>query len=130
MYPTDRRTFMIKVTQVFWLLFGLLEALIALRFMLKLMAANPANPFAVMVYGLSYMFVWPFLGLTVTPATAGIVLEIPSIIAMIVYALLAWALVQLFWILGDRPGQSTVVRETTVVEQPVPPQPQNQPRLR
>jgi hypothetical protein len=121
---------MIKMTQIFWLLFGLLEALIALRFMLKLMAANPANPFAEMVYGLSYVFVWPFLGLTITPSAAGIVLEIPSIIAMIVYALLAWALVQLLWIIADRPNQTTVVRETTVVEQPVPPQPQNQPRLR
>ena len=130
MYPTDRRTFMIKLTQIFWLLFGLLEALIALRFLLKLMAANPASPFAVMVYGLSYMFVWPFLGLTATPDAAGMVLEIPSIIAMFVYALLTWALVQLFWIIADRPGQSTIVRETTVVEQPVPPQPQNQPRLR
>ena len=121
---------MIKLTQIFWLLFGLLEALIALRFLLKLMAANPASPFAVMVYGLSYMFVWPFLGLTATPDAAGMVLEIPSIIAMFVYALLTWALVQLFWIIADRPGQSTIVRETTVVEQPVPPQPQNQPRLR
>ena len=53
-----------------------------------------------------------------------------SIVAMFVYALLAWALVQLVWILLDRPGQSTVVRETTVVEQPAPPPQQSQPRLR
>jgi hypothetical protein len=76
------------------------------------------------------MVVWPFLGLTRTRAAGGTVLEIPSIIAMFVYAPLAWVVVQLVWIITDRPAQSTIVRETTIVEQPVPPQPQNLPRLR
>jgi hypothetical protein len=92
---------------------------------------------------MSYIFAWPFLGLTRTPSANGAVLEISSLIGMLVYALVAWAMVQLVWIVFDRPRGTTVVRdttvvdhtmparvrETTVVEQTVPARPQNQPRL-
>ncbi len=71
---------------------------------------------------------WPFLGLMRTPNANGAVVEVSSIIAMFVYALIAWAIVQLVWILFDRPRGATVVRETTVVDRTVPSQPQNQPR--
>jgi hypothetical protein len=118
-----------KLTQLVWLLFGLLEALIGLRVVLRLIAANPRNPFALLVYDLSYVFVWPFLGLARTPNANGAVLEISSVIAMFVYALIAWVIVQLVWILFDRPRSTTMVRDTTIVEQTVPPRPQNQPRL-
>jgi hypothetical protein len=79
-----------------------------LRVLLKLMAANPNNPFASAVYGLSYLFVWPFVGLTVTPAVEGIVLEIPSLIAMLVYALLAVGFERLVWVLFERPRSRMV----------------------
>jgi hypothetical protein len=137
-----QRVFTWKLTQLIWLLFGLLEALIGLRVVLRLIAANPGNPFARLVYDLSYVFVWPFLGLTRTPSANGAVLEISSLIGMFVYALIAWALVQFVWIVFDRPRSTTVVRdtvvdqttptrvrETTVVEQTVPTRTQNQPRL-
>jgi len=146
MMVTDggQRVFTWKLTQLIWLVFGLLEALIGVRVILRLIAANPGNPFARLVYDLSYLFVWPFLGLTRTPSANGAVLEISSLIAMFVYALVAWALVQLVWIVFDRPRNTTVVRETTVadqtvptrvretttvVDQTVPARPQNQPRV-
>jgi hypothetical protein len=100
-----------------------------MRVVLRLIAANPGNPFAVLVYKLSYVFVWPFMGLTRTPSANGAVLEISSLIAMVVYALIGWVLVQLVWILIDRPRTATVVRDTTVVEHTVPARPQNQQRM-
>jgi len=118
---TEDRMFIVKLMQLIWLLFGILEALIGLRVVLKLIAANPASPFAALVYNMSYLFVWPFTGLTRTPAAEGMVLEIPSIIAMFVYALMAWAVVKLIWILFDRPGETTVVTETRTVQQAAPP---------
>ena len=124
---TEERTFIVRLTQLVWLLFGILEALIGLRVLLKLIAANPNSPFAALVYNLSSLFVWPFSGLTRTPAAEGMVLDIPSIIAMLVYALVAWAIVRLIWIVLDRPvnpttvSQTTVVRETTPVITPVGP---------
>jgi len=124
---SEQNNFIVRLTQLVWLLFGILEALIGLRVILKLIAANPNSPFAALVYNASYLFVWPFTGLTRTPAAEGMVLEIPSIIAMLVYALVAWAIVRLIWIVLDRPvnpttvSQTTVVRETTPVITPVGP---------
>jgi len=118
--PSDQRSFIVKLTQLVWLLFGILEALIGLRVVLKLIAANPNSPFAVLVYRLSSLFVWPFSGLTRTPAANGMVLDIPSIIAMLVYALVAWVIVRLIWIVLDRPGPTAVVSQTTVVRETTP----------
>lgn len=91
----ERRTQLSKATAFIWLLAGLLEGLIGLRFLLKLIAANPNAPFARLVYGFTDLFLWPFQGLTATPAANGMVLEISSLIAMVVYAVLAWAFVKL-----------------------------------
>lgn len=129
MTVTGQRVFTWKLTQLVWLLFGLLESLIGLRVILRLIAANPRSPFALLVYNLSYPFVWPFLGLTRTPSANGAVLEISSIIAMFVYALVAWAIAEIIWIVLYRPRGVTVVRDTTVVEHTAPTQPQNQQRL-
>jgi YggT family protein len=97
-----------KVTQIVWLLFALLEAAIALRVVLKLIAANPGNPFASLVYLFTDIFLWPFFGLTATPASGGMVLEIPSIIAMIIYALLGWLLIKVIWLVFSRTPTRTV----------------------
>jgi len=114
---SEQKAYIRKLTEAVWLLFGILEALIGLRVFLKLIAANPNNPFAELVYNASSLFVWPFSGLTFTPAAAGMVLEIPSIIAMLVYALIAWVIVRLIWIVLDRPVDPTVVSQTTVVRE-------------
>ncbi len=78
------------------------DGLIGLRFLLKLMAANPDNPFAALIYFLSRPFVAIFVGLTPTPSFAGIQIEFFDLIAILVYFLLAWALVRLLWILFAR----------------------------
>jgi len=104
----ERQQSLFQASHLIWLFAGGLEALIGLRVLLKLMAANPNNPFANFVYALSYLFVWPFVGLTVTPAVEGIVLEIPSVIAMLVYALLAVGFERLIWVLFERPRSRIV----------------------
>jgi hypothetical protein len=76
--------------------------LIGLRFILKLMAANPSNPFAALVYFLSAPFVAIFVGLTPTPSFSGIEIEFFDLIAILVYFLLAWAIIKLIWILFAR----------------------------
>src|SRR5687768_1384178 len=91
-----------RAVQVVWLFLGGLEFMLGLRAALKLMAANPENPFANFVYSFTDLFLWPFFGLTVTPAANGMVLEIPTLVAMAVYALLAWLLVRLLWVIFDR----------------------------
>jgi YggT family protein len=105
----ERRQFVAKLTEVVWLMTGILEALIALRFILKLIAANPQNPFAQFVYNITYLFLWPFLNLTATPSVGGIiVLEIPSLIGMLVYALLAWLAVSILQLFANRSSTRTI----------------------
>jgi hypothetical protein len=90
------------IVQFVWLLFGGLEGLIAIRMALKLIGANPGNWFAALVYQLSDLFLWPFQNLTVNPAFGNFVLEITSLIAVLVYALIGWAIVRLIWVLFYR----------------------------
>ncbi len=84
-----------KVNGVIWLLAGILEALIGLRVILKVLAANPANSFASFIYNVSHLFLAPFFGLVGEPRSDGNVLEISSLIAMVVYFLIAVAIVRL-----------------------------------
>lgn len=99
----ERRVFTFKATQLVWLLFGILEGLIALRIFLKLIAANPESPIAALIYSFTDLFLFPFAGLTATPAAGGMVLEVSSVIAMVIYALIAWALERAIWVIFYRP---------------------------
>lgn len=103
-----RRQSVNRFIQAIWLLFGILEAAIGLRVFLKLIAANPNNLFAQMVYSFTDLFLWPFAGLTMSPSARGFVLEIPSVIAMVVYAVVAWVLTSLVWIIFARSGSRSV----------------------
>jgi hypothetical protein len=92
----DQRQLLNKLTQLIWLLAGVLQALIAIRIFLKLIAANPNAGFASFIYSLTGLFLLPFSGLTAQPSTAtGSILEISSIIAMVVYALFFWLITRL-----------------------------------
>jgi hypothetical protein len=97
------RIFTFKATQLVWLFFGTLETLIALRILLKLIAANPASPIAALIYAITDLFLLPFVGLTVTPAVGGMVLELSSFFAMVIYALIAWAIERTIWVIFYRP---------------------------
>ena len=91
-----------RIIGLIQLAFGVLDGLIGLRFLLKLMAANPNNPFAQILYFVTDPFLWMFRGLTRTPTFEGIVIEFFDLIAIVVYSLLCWVLVQLIWILFAR----------------------------
>ena len=112
----EQRVATFKATQLIWLLLGILEAAIALRVVFKLIAVNAANPFAALLYNVTDLFVAPFASLTGAPAAGGMVLEISSIIAMIVYLLIAWALERLVYVLFYRPRGAVSVRQTIVAD--------------
>jgi uncharacterized membrane protein len=110
----EQRVATFKVTQLIWLLFGLLDIAIALRVFFKLIAVNAANPFVSLIYNVTGLFVAPFASLTSAPAVGGMVLEISSIIAIFVYLLIAWALERIVYVLFYRPRGPVSVRQTTV----------------
>lgn len=116
----EQRLFSFRATQLVWLGLGLLEALLALRIVLKLIGANPDNPFASLLYGITGAFLVPFAGLTGTPSAGGMVLEVSTLIAMLVYALLAWVLERLVWVIFYRPRTGSVNTQTTTTDQRLP----------
>lgn len=83
-------------------IFGIIVAFIALRFILLMLGANEGNAFVDLVYGISGIFVAPFYGMfNNTPQFGASVIDISSIVAIIVYALIAWAIGSLLT-LGSR----------------------------
>ncbi|MCL4868117.1 MAG: YggT family protein [Anaerolineae bacterium] len=99
-YGSERRMLLAKVARFIYLLTGMLQLGLGLRILLKLIAANPSNPFARLVYGVTELFVWPFQGLTVTPmAENGMILEINTFFAMLVYTVAAWGVVQIMYLI-------------------------------
>jgi hypothetical protein len=108
----ERQIFTFKATQLIWLILGILEALLALRFVLKLIAANPDSPISVFIYGFTSLFLWPFAGLTATPSAGGMVLEFSTLIAMVIYGLIGWAIERIIWVIFYRP-RGPVTHTTT-----------------
>lgn len=104
-----RRRQVVKIQQGVYLLFGILEGLLGIRFVLGLLGANPAAGFAQFIYSITGPFIAPFVGLFGQPHIQGNVVEWNALVAIIVYALLAWVLVKVVWlVLGDtRRGQYT-----------------------
>jgi uncharacterized membrane protein len=98
---SERRLKLQKATQIIWLVTGVLEALIAMRVLLKLIAANPEAEFARFIYNITAVFLVPFENLTASPSANGAVLEIPSLFAMLVYALVAWGIVRIIWVVFE-----------------------------
>jgi len=95
----ENRQMVSKVAQLVWLLFGILEALIGFRIVLKLIAANPNSWFTSFVYQLTNIFLWPFQNIVTNPSIQNSVIEITSMIAILVYALISWAIVRLIWLI-------------------------------
>jgi hypothetical protein len=113
----EQRIFTFKATQFVWLLFGALEVLIALRIGLLLIGANPNSPIVALIYGFTYLFLFPFTGLIGSPTTGNMVLEISSIFAMLIYALIAWAIERVVWLVFYRPRSAAVgTTQTTTSE--------------
>lgn len=91
-----------RINSLYWsinvikFLFGLLEVILGLRFVLRLLAANSYSPFVAILYGVSYPFVALFQGIFRDPSFSnGSVIEATTLIAMIVYALVAWGAIAL-----------------------------------
>ena len=75
---------------------GLLLVLLTIRFFLALLGANPSNWLASFIYDLSHPFVSPFFNLfNYRTVVGGSRLEGYTIVAMIVYALIAYGITTL-----------------------------------
>lgn len=95
-YNSSRTKPLYRGTQAVWYILDILEALLAFRFVLKLLAANPNAGFTSFIYGITYPFVTPFLSVFRITRVEGSAFEWTTVLAMFVYWLLALAIIRLF----------------------------------
>lgn len=82
--------------RIVWYIAGVIIALLAIRIILLLLGANDASGFVSFVYGLSAIFAAPFYGIfSYQPAYGVSTLELSSLVAIAVYALVAWGIAKL-----------------------------------
>lgn len=75
---------------------GIIEAALALRFMLKLFGASAASQFVAFVYGITDRLLGSFAGAFQNFSLGGgLVIDITAIFAMIGYAILGWLIIRL-----------------------------------
>ena len=84
------------ITTITYFVLGVLEVILALRLLFRLLGANQDNGFITFLYSLSHIFVGAFNGIfnDQTIGSRG-VFEVSTVIAMLVYALIAWGIVAL-----------------------------------
>jgi hypothetical protein len=101
--------------RVVWWVFGAVDVIIALRFVLRLLGANPAAGFTSFVYTLSGIPMAPFLAVFPTEKIQGAsVFELSALLAIAIYALVAWAIVAAIRAAMPRESVATVEQSERV----------------
>lgn len=85
-----------RTYQIIWYILGVIEVLLVFRFVLRMLGANPNSGFTALIYSLSSPFAYPFQGIVGTTRFGDNALEWGTLIAMIVYLIIAYGLVKLF----------------------------------
>lgn len=87
---------------------GVLEVTLAIRFVLKLIGADPNNLFAGFLYALTDIILFPFSTIVRSPSIHTYqAFEWSTLIAMAIYALLFWAIGRFLRILISSPEEPT-----------------------
>ena len=96
LFNSPRTKPLYRGTQIVWYILGLVEALLAIRFILKFLGANASATFTSLIYSITYPFATPFLGVFGITRVVGATIEWTTLLAMLVYWLIAIAIIRLF----------------------------------
>lgn len=98
------------VEYLVYFFFGVLEVLLAFRLIFKLAGASMGSAFVGLIYGITGIFILPFEGIFRRGYAQGVettsVLEPSTLVALIVYAVLAWGIVKLLRVLSGEKQQT------------------------
>ncbi len=83
-------------TQFVWYIIGAIEILLAFRFVLKLLGANTGAGFTNFIYSITHVFTVPFSRVFHITAVDGSIFEWTTLLAMLVYWVVAIGIVRLF----------------------------------
>ncbi len=107
-YQTKKAIF--RSYQIIWYILGVIEVLLGFRILLKLLGASTYSGFTNFIYSLSAPFALPFAGILRTSTSANLIFEWSTIIAMVVYAIVAYGIVALFQLV--KPTNQQEVEQT------------------
>lgn len=93
-YETKKAIF--RTYQIIWYILGVIEVVLAFRVMLKLLGANSGSGFTNFIYAVSSPFALPFAGILGITGGSVMILEWSTLVAMAVYAVIAYGIVALF----------------------------------
>ncbi|MBA3679462.1 YggT family protein [Candidatus Saccharibacteria bacterium] len=100
---TTTQNSVFKVQYLVYYVLGLVEILLVLRLVFKLLGANAESGFVSMIYSVTAILIAPFTAIFPVTTTQGVtttaVLEPATIIAILVYALVAWGISALVGVL-------------------------------
>lgn len=82
--------------QIIWYVLGIIEFLLGFRFIFKALGANPFSGFASFIYSITDPLTLPFQGIFRTNGNGLYVLEWSTLIAMVIYAIIAYGLIAIF----------------------------------
>lgn len=88
-----------RAERAIWLVVAIVDTLIAIRFFMRLLGASMDAEFVRMIYGITAPLVAPFRGIFPQAGQGAYILEPESLIAIVIYLLIGWALVALIRIL-------------------------------
>jgi hypothetical protein len=88
--------------RIVWFIVGVIDALIAIRFILLLLGANRDAGFVDFIYGITGGLVAPFTGIFGQPTFGSFMFDWSSVLAVIVYTLIAWGVVKLITLTRPR----------------------------
>ena len=98
------------LSRVVMFVFGVIEALILVRFVLLMLGANIQAGFVQWIYQTSGYFMAPFNAMFGTQTVDGAIIEWSALVAILVYAVVAWLIVTAISALT--PSYSSEVVET------------------
>ncbi len=90
--PTSPAQRLRRTTRTIRFIFAVIEIVLALRFFLKLVGANPASPFGVFLYGITDPLAAPFESLLANPTIGSGEVEFTTLLALVVYPVFGWIL--------------------------------------
>jgi uncharacterized protein YggT (Ycf19 family) len=91
-----------RAIEIIYLVFGIVDGLLLVRLLLKVLGTNPDAPFSSFVYGLTDFLLGPFKGMLPATVSGKTIFEPSVLIAILVYALIAWVLAKIVEIAYSR----------------------------
>ncbi len=90
-----------KIIQLVWFVVGFINVILVLRIIFLLLNAQPSG-FSRFLYSVTSPFAMPFFGIFPAPGQGTSYFDTASLVAIIIYSLVAWGIVTLIRIMADK----------------------------